>query len=153
MHGQSTGPTGGPTVFFDKSDAALATVVVGSALDNFKASSAGPATAWDGKTAAWAPGTAGTIDALPVGFNHSFLLHAAKAGGITAAVAEWGDLLKAVHGGSAHTKLVDRTLTHIGYQTDNGAMYVFCQGNCSETLLAEVSSLKALGVPMGYMRY
>ena len=146
---RTTGPAGGPTVFFDKGDASLATVVVGSALDNFKASSAGPGTTWDGAEA-WVPGTAGTIEALDAGFKHTFVLHAARRGGITAAVAEWGELLQRAH--KAY-KLTDVTLTNIGYQTDNGAMYVFCRGNCSKTLLDELAELKAAGVPMGYLSF
>ena len=89
LQGYSKGPTGGPTVFFDAADMARHTTVVGSALNNFKASSAGPGTAWDG-TEAWVPGTAGTIQSLPAGFEHIFVLHVGEDGaGITATVAEW----------------------------------------------------------------
>jgi hypothetical protein len=38
----SQGSEGGPTVFFDHSDQLLKTVVIGSALNNFKSTSAGP---------------------------------------------------------------------------------------------------------------
>ena len=50
-------------------------------------------------------------------------------GGITVAIGEWGNLLQAVH---KSYKTADVTLSKIGYQTDNGAFYVFCRGNCSE---------------------
>ena len=113
-----TGPTGGPTVFFDASDPKLATVVVMSPLDNFKAWSAGPGTTWDGTTPAFAPGTAGTITSIPAGFTHTMLLRVGTKGGITATIGEWGMTLQAVH---KTTRMVDLTLTNIGYQTDNGA--------------------------------
>jgi hypothetical protein len=64
----SAGAQGGPTVFFDPADDALATVVVGSALNNFKSTSAGPNKSWK-KNDAWAPGNPGTITSLPAGWN------------------------------------------------------------------------------------
>jgi|EP01046_Picozoa_sp_COSAG06_P015634 hypothetical protein len=146
----SKGPMGGPTVFFDPEDPKLSTVVIGSALDNFKSTSAGPGTTWNGKSA-WAPGTPGTIKSLPAGYTQTFMLHAGSTGGITAAIAEWGGLLQAYH--TAH-KVPDVTLSKIGYQTDNGAYYVFCEtANCSKTLLDAVADLKELGVPMGYLSF
>ena len=53
---------------------------------------------------------------------------------------------------NAH-KVKDVTLTNIGYQTDNGAYYVFCRGNCSDTLLKVKESLDAAGVPIGYLSF
>lgn len=51
-------------------------------------------------------------------------------------------------------KVPDVTLSKIGYQTDNGAYYVFCEtANCSKTLLDAVADLKDLGVPMGYLSF
>lgn len=147
----SKGSQGGPTVFFDKDD--LSTVVVGSALDNFKSTSAGPGTTYDGKTKAWAPGTPGTIKSLPVGYTQTFVLHASQSPGITNAIAEWGGLLQAVHKQTSY-KVPDVTLQKIGYQTDNGAYYVFCRdSNCSKTLLDVVHDLNQLGVPMGYLSF
>jgi len=149
--GVSKGPMGGPTVFFDPDDAELKTVVIGSALDNFKSTSAGPGTTYDGKTKAWAPGTPGTITSLPAGFTQTFVLRAGSGPGITAAIAEWGGLLQAYH---RSYKVADVTLSKIGYQTDNGAYYVFCEtANCSKTLLDAVADLKQLGVPMGYLSF
>lgn len=146
----SKGPQGGPTVFFDPEDAKLETVVIGSALDNFKSSSAGPGTTWNGKSA-WVPGTSGTIKSLPAGYTQTFMLHAGSTSGITAAIAEWGGLLQAYH--KAY-KVPDVTLSKIGYQTDNGAYYVFCEtANCSKTLMDAVADLKELGVPMGYLSF
>ena len=90
----SKGPMGGPTVFFDPQDPKLETVVIGSALDNFKSTSAGPGTTWNGKSA-WVPGTSGTIKSLPAGYTQTFMLHAGSTSGITAAISEWGGLLQA----------------------------------------------------------
>eukprot|EP01052_Picozoa_sp_SAG31_P036586 SAG31_NODE_4592_length_3107_cov_9.144729_4_plen_199_part_00 len=111
----SKGPQGGPTVFFDATDALLKTVVVGSAMDSFKTSSAGPGTCWDGVTKCWAPGTSGTITSLPAGFSQTFMLHVGSGPGITAAIAEWGSLLQKVH---KTYRVPDLTLEKIGYQTD-----------------------------------
>ena len=150
-----TGSTGGPTVFFDGTDAAFKNVVIISPLDHFKAASAGPGTAADGVSPAFAPGTTGTITSIPAGFVHTFVMRAGDAGGVTATVGEWGDMLQAYY---KSWKLVDVTLTNIGYQTDNGAGYVFCRPkppytNCNELLIDELKQLKALGVPMGYLSY
>lgn len=150
-----TGPTGGPTVLFDGSDPSLETVVVLSPLDHFKATSAGPGTTWDGKTPAFAPGTAGTITSIPSGFTQTFVIRAGSTGGITATIGEWGGMLQAVHN---TTRVPDVTLEKIGYQTDNGAAYVFCRStapykDCSQLLIAELAQLKADGVPMGYLSF
>ena len=150
-----TGPTGGPTVFYDPSDASLADVVVLSALNNFKATSAGPGTVWDASKAAFAPGISGTITSLPAGFSQQFVLRAGSKGGITATIGEWGQLLQTFH---STYRTTDITLTNIGYQTDNGAGYVFCRPqppyhNCSQLLIDELKQLKAQGVPMGYLSF
>jgi hypothetical protein len=163
--GQDTyggGPTGGPVVWYDASDSARSTTIIGSPLDNFKATSAGPKTAWDGKTpCVWCPGTPGTITSLPAGHSQAFHLHAGK-GGVTATVGEWGSILQRAHAtynGTSTHKLKDVTLSHVGYQTDNGAYYVFCTAppgadrNCSRSLLDTVALLREQRVPMGYVSY
>ena len=88
----SQGPTGGPTVFYDPEDASLSTVVVGSAANNFKSTSAGPNKSWKGNDA-WSPGTPATIVELPEGWTQSFVMHAGKAGGITATIGSWYEQL------------------------------------------------------------
>ena len=103
-------------MFFDANDDALSLVVVLSPLDNFKASSSGPGSIWDGSQPAWAPGTAGTITSLPPGFEHTFILRAGASPGVTAAIGEWGRTLQAVHRTS---RVADVTLQKIGYETDN----------------------------------
>jgi hypothetical protein len=86
----------------------------------------------------------------------------AGSGGVTATVGEWGTILQRVHAvydSHPTTKLSDITLTNIGYQTDNGAYYVFCtrcpgcDGNCSRALINTVMHLREQGVPMGYVSY
>eukprot|EP00929_Paragymnodinium_shiwhaense_P062134 TRINITY_DN31017_c0_g1_i1.p1 TRINITY_DN31017_c0_g1~~TRINITY_DN31017_c0_g1_i1.p1 ORF type:complete len:815 (-),score=114.77 TRINITY_DN31017_c0_g1_i1:44-2446(-) len=143
----STGPTGGPTVFFNTSD--LSTVVVGSPLNNFKATSAGPGRTFKG-TRAWVPGTPGTIESLPAKWTQSFLLHLGSTKGITAAIDDWGAVLRRSYG---TWKLPDVTLKKIGYQTDNGAYYVICKGNCSDTLLRKAAELRDLGIDLGYVSF
>ncbi len=41
-----------------------------------------------------------------------------------------------------------RMCTQIGYQTDNGAYYCFCSGNCSQKLLDELAYLREAMLPM-----
>ena len=132
----TTGPTGGPVVFFDDE-----TVAVASPLDQFKASSAGPGATWDGRPAVWAPGPPATIDVIPANFSQSFVVTVGSRGGsVVAAVAEWGELLQTYHDAA---NLDDVTLTKVGYQTDNGAMYCFCDdANCSDTLIRKGAELR-----------
>ena len=146
----STGARGGPTVFFDKADPALGIALVGAPLGHWKASSAGenrkPGRA-DEK--AWAPGLSATVTSLPEGFTHGLWL---KAGhGVTATIGAWGEAVRAWRG---TTRAADVTLEKIGYQTDNGAYYVFCStGNCSKTMLDVQSSLLEQGIPLGYLSF
>ena len=65
----SRGLAGGPVVFFDPADphGLSSTVLVGSPLDNFKATSIAAA-AFDGTAATWVPGTGGMITSLDDGF-------------------------------------------------------------------------------------
>jgi len=152
--GYSTGPVGGPTVFFNSSDSMLNTVIIASANNHFKASSSGTGFTWN-NIPAWAPGISGRITSLPTAFTHEWVLHVGATRGITAAMAEWGLHMQTSH--HSH-KVPDLTLTHIGYQTDNGAAYVFpnaCDdpGNCSKTLLDVVESLEEVKVPIAYLSF
>jgi len=115
----STGPQGGPTVFFDKETTdAFPLVVVGSWWGgNWKEFSAGTGETFDGRKA-WAPGTSARIQQLPVGYTQGILLHASTAG-VTGTIGEWGALVQASRP-SKGTKIADVTLSKIGYQTDNG---------------------------------
>jgi hypothetical protein len=137
-----TGSTGGPAVLFNgtaKAAAPGSIVLVGSSTTNFMSWSAGAGRTRKGTKPAWVPGTTGTVTSIPANFTHDLLLHAtpvaanAAAPPITQALYEWGSILRQLHGGA--TKIDDITVSTIGYQTDNGATYCFCQGNCSKTLL------------------
>lgn len=162
IHGFSTGTRGGPTLFYNYSDPFLSTVIVSSHFGgNPKSATAGSGTDWQGHTA-YAPGLSGKITELPKGFRHSHLLYMGSRGGITDTLAEWGKVIQQQQQQSKPNqateqrvhKLEDITLTKIGYQTDNGAMYCFCNDmNCSDTLINEVSSLKDQGIPMGYLSF
>lgn len=131
LRGLSTGPLGGPTVFYDTSDLDLKDVIVGSPWNKnkfLKSFTAGTNQDWRGRPA-WAPGTSARIDDIPANFTQSFILYQAKNGGITSALHEWGKAMQ------SKKKLPDVTLEKIGYQTDNGAAYCFCRdSNCSQTV-------------------
>ena len=173
VHGYSVGPRGGPTVFYDASDSTLSNVIIGSPFHggnenhgggdgdgdgdgddddaHWKTFTAGNKQDWKGLPA-FSPGTSARISSLPKGFRQSYLLYQGN-GGITSTMAEWGDVMKKSRP-SKGNKLKDITLDNIGYQTDNGAMYCFCQDkNCSRTLINEIDSLADLSTPMGYLSF
>jgi len=146
----SRGATGGPTVFYEATG--KTTIIAGPWGGNFKSFSAGDSTAFDGSPALWAAGTAGTIRSLPKGYTQGLLLHYGE-GGITETLGEWGTSLKESRP-SKGKKVPDLTLKKVGYQTDNGAGYCFCEeSNCSAVLINELQSLDQLGVPMGYISF
>eukprot|EP00980_Cylindrotheca_fusiformis_P000349 scaffold91_cov127-Cylindrotheca_fusiformis.AAC.9 len=134
VRGLSTGPLGGPTVFYNASDPDLKVVLVGSPWRNdnpfFKSFTAGTNRDWKGRPA-WAPGTSARIQHIPKGFTQSFILYQSKnGGGITSSLYEWGQAMQLLT-----KKSPDVTLQQIGYQTDNGAAYCFChESNCSQTV-------------------
>ena len=51
------------------------------------------------------------------------LAAAGAAGGATAGVYAWGELIQRYHGMSASRRLPSVTLTDVGYYTDDGAYY------------------------------
>ena len=63
-----------------------------------------------------------------------------------------GRTLPQIRTSEAH-KIKDVTLEKIGYQTDNGAFYCTCTGNCSDKLLRVTSSLSEQGVPLGWLSF
>lgn len=129
--GLSEGPQGGPTVFYKSSYDNSIDAIIGSPwirFRNMKSFTAGTNKDFKGRPA-WAPGTSARIQELPPGYTQSFILY--EGTGITATLHKWGQLMQSVY----PPKLVDITLTNIGYQTDNGAAYCFCkEANCSETV-------------------
>eukprot|EP01060_Flectonema_neradi_P001954 TRINITY_DN1119_c2_g1_i1.p1 TRINITY_DN1119_c2_g1~~TRINITY_DN1119_c2_g1_i1.p1 ORF type:complete len:771 (+),score=173.81 TRINITY_DN1119_c2_g1_i1:44-2314(+) len=146
---QTTGPQGGPTIFFetDEQTKKVNKTVIGSVINNFKSSTAGSGKTWSGKNA-WAPGTTSTLKAVPAGYQHNFIL--IEGEGITETVSEWG---KGMRERYSTKKVDDVTLAKIGYQTDNGAYYVFCSGNCSKTLIDVKESFDQMGIPLGYLSF
>jgi hypothetical protein len=163
VRGFSTGPTGGPTVFFNASDPSLGTVVVASPYNfrrrDFTANltstwntfTAGNGKDWTGNVGAFSPGTTGRITSIPPGFGQSLLLYQGSAGGITATLDEWGITMQASR---QRSTVGDVTLEKIGYQTDNGAMYCFCtSSNCSRILIEEKEYLDSIGIPIGYLSF
>ena len=133
------GLAGGPVVFFDPDDpeGRGSTVVVGSPLDNFKATSQA-SKAFDGSAAAWAPGTAGKITSLDKGYVHRFVVAAPARdpatgnAGVTAAVRAYGLMMQKLHNTTRIAS--DITMTGLQYQTDNGAQYCFCKEDCDTKL-------------------
>ena len=150
QHKLSVGSRGGPAAFYSKTDPSRGLAVVGAPLGHWKASSAGENKRWDG-VSAWAPGISATITSLPSGFSHGLWL---KAGyGITPTIAAWGSSLRKWR---KTTRANDVTIEKIGYQTDNGAYYVFCGrqfANCSKTMLDVKAGLDKQGLKMGYLSY
>ena len=143
---QSRGTQGGPSVFYNAS-AGAPDVVIASPLDNFKSFTAGNGKIYDGSLG-WSPGISGNFTEVPVGHTQSFLFHLGK--GVTNTIGSWGDIMKVVHNA---TKVSDRTIETVGYQTDNGAHYVFCEGNCSATLLEVKKGLGEQGITLGYLSF
>jgi len=145
----SKGATGGPTVFFETDEAQQRVnyTIVASVVNNFKSSTAGAGTTYKGTTA-WAPGTTSTVLSIPAGFSHRFVL--VEGTGITETIGKWGEGMRARY---RTKKVADVTLEKIGYQTDNGAYYVFCRGNCSETLIEVKQYYDSLDIPLGYLSF
>jgi hypothetical protein len=156
MTGQpSTGPKGAPAVFFGNDHA-----VIGSPIGEYGSWSAGPGSSHDGSiTNVWNPGMRGSIQHVPPGHVSSTILYvnsppqAVKPVSITDTMYKWGSFLQAYHSTKSATDMDDVTLRKIGYQTDNGAYFCFCEGNCSDSLLKKVEELKQMQVPMGYLSF
>ena len=156
MAGQpSTGPKGGPAIFFGKDYA-----IVGSPLGEYGSWSAGPGSSHDGSiTDVFNCGMRGAIQNVPAGFVSSTILYVASSldesrlVSVTDAMYKWGSILRNYHNSTSARDMNDVTLTKIGYQTDNGAYFCFCKGNCSDALLKKVDELKEMQVPMGYLSF
>ena len=99
------------------------------------------------------------VIAAPTGFRGeifaswtSFVPHWNGLRDTCLAMHEWGARVRS--SAAAPPKLADPTLERIGYQTDNGAYYVFCRAkNCSATLVDAVATLRAQGLEMGYLSF
>ena len=68
-----------------------------------------------------ASGLLASVEQIPEKFSHPTVLVGGR--GVSSALMDWGDVLLA-KGGKRRTPLdhpTDKSLTHIGYWTDNGA--------------------------------
>ena len=108
----STGPQGGPTVFYNASDPRLKTVVVTSPFfssinennnnggvyrhrrHHFNEFTAGNNKDWSGKISAFSPGMSGRLKRVPPGSSQSIILYEGSNGGITATLEEWGTIMQ-----------------------------------------------------------
>jgi len=139
------GTQGGPYMFYN--DSVSGPCFIASATNNFLVTSRSKVS-FDGSDASWAPGIAGTAQSLPAKFSHSFIV--VVGNGITDTVYKWGQILQKAY--KAY-KIEDLTLTHIGYQTDNGAQYCFCRSDCNNVLLNVTSTLSKQGIQLGYLSF
>ena len=153
----STGPKGGPTVLFGDYHA-----VVGSPIGEYGSWSAGTGSSHDGSIRdVWNPGIRGAIENVPPGFVSStiFFVNSAPESSepvsITDSMYKWGTIMRRYmyHNSTLAKDMDDITLQKIGYQTDNGAYYCFCKGNCSHSLLAKVDELRQMQAPVGYLSF
>jgi len=112
-------------------------------------SSAVSATFWNGSDDGIGFGLSGMVETLPKDFTHEFMIYHGSEG-LTSTVYEWGDLLQKAY---KLNRSADITVDKIGYQTDNGAMYCFCNHLCDETLLNETDYLHSIGIDYGYMSF
>ena len=126
--------------------------------------SAGAGSSHDGRISnLWNPGIPLSIKSLPAGWSSSTILHITATTinntntnpprpsdvGITEALHSWGDIMRS----RTTPNNQDVTLRKIGYQTDNGAFYCFCKGNCSDILIQKVQELRQQQIPMGYLSF
>eukprot|EP01060_Flectonema_neradi_P028342 TRINITY_DN3809_c0_g1_i4.p1 TRINITY_DN3809_c0_g1~~TRINITY_DN3809_c0_g1_i4.p1 ORF type:complete len:713 (+),score=144.30 TRINITY_DN3809_c0_g1_i4:179-2317(+) len=143
------GPMSGPTVFYnDSTSAASGIAFIASSLNWFKAFGEVPAT-YSGMPA-FVPGTSGTFESLPAGFNQTFIFYGGYGMGFTKAMSSWGSLMQKWY---RTNKMRDITIDTLSYQTDNGAQYCNCHSDCSNKLISTVNNLHKQKVPLGFVSY
>ncbi|KAG7340586.1 hypothetical protein IV203_024129 [Nitzschia inconspicua] len=168
VRGLSTGPRGGPTVFYNAASS-LETVIIGSSMGSrtllnknssgliyWNTFTAGNHYDWSRSKTSFSPGVSGRISSLPRSFQHSYMLFEGVQGsGITATMNDWGSIMQQyANVDGKFTKMSDVTLEKIGIQTDNGAFYCFCrEQNCSNVLLQNKKYLDDIGIPVGYLSF
>jgi hypothetical protein len=151
--GRTFGFAGGPTVFYSND---TSKVVVAAPLQHFKPTSESDKL-WSGEAAAWVPGLGGTVESVPAGFVHSFVLFAKRLPptepsqpAITETMYEWGKMMQARY---KTRRIADITVEKLSYQTDNGAQYCFCSEGCDTKLLSMESYLKSIDVPVAWLSF
>ena len=105
----------------------------------------------------YAMGLSASIPSIPPNYSYSVVFTASGAKGATAAMYEWGSLMKAYHK-TARSPSV--TLTDIGYYTDDGAYYYVWEAfgiparpwPAEEGLIKVKEQLHRSGVPVAYMQ-
>ena len=139
---------GVPLVIYNGQNASLPMMVM-SPLEQAKAQHMATSTTGVGT------GVKGTVDAIPAGWTHTFLLSASL--GIRDGMMAWGDRLLALRGGKRRPSLY-RDVTHstIGFWTDNGGYYHYDTGSSRsyEQVLPEVKAYHdQIGVPFGHWQF
>lgn len=127
----------GPVALFD---ASYRTLVI-SPLDNFKNA---VHTLRNSASPAWETGVSSEVISLPRGFVHRTIV--VLGSGVTSAMAEWGSLLRRIHG-TRRSNEEDPVVNYLSYWTDNGAYYYGDQWNqaggggdvCNETAMVAVA--------------
>lgn len=151
IHDYSVGSKGGPVAFYDESD--LYRIIVASPLlgSSFKSFTAGNNRDFQGREGYYSPGTSARIRSLPENYTQSVMLYqTAPESGMVGGLLEWGRVMQKASG--LESRLPDILLQKVGYQTDNGAYYCFCEEeDCSKTLLDVMDSLRGVGI--GYLSF
>ena len=159
----STGVRGGPCVLFQRNNPAHGTSVILSALDHFLVTTqiteyptilvepSSTSSYFENSELVWGASTAGSIDILPQGYSHSFVIVFSQDG-VTDTVAKWGEFLRNYY--NLKERMSDLTIQTLGYQTDEGAQYCHCEENCDTALLEVMGNLRwNHQVPIRYLSY
>ena len=149
----ASGTTSGPHVYINgQAPVDEADVIIMSYFDHFMSSSQTDVR-YNGMHADWIPGISQSVTSLPTNFSQTFIIYYGNRG-LTQAMYDWGQLMQSTHSPTGKlVRMPDPTLEYLGYQTDNGAMYCFCRGNCIDTLLDEKAYLDSIKVPIQYLSH
>lgn len=139
---------GVPLVIYDRKNTSLPMMVM-SPLHQAKAQHMATSPSMVGT------GIKGTVDHIPAGWSHTFLLSAGV--GIRDGMMAWGDRLLALKGGKRRADLYrDTTHSTIGFWTDNGGYYHYNTGSSLsyEQVLPQVKAYHdQIGVPFGHWQF
>ncbi len=136
-------PTSGPIVLYNDD---LAVMII-SPLDNFLESMTEPV---EGE---WRCGFGGLIEKIPAGSVHKVLV--VTGHGINDTMSKWGDIIRKWHNRERTDPYAGIGISHLGYYTDNGAMYYYKTApdmNYHETLIAVKEDADRRDIPFGYFQ-
>jgi hypothetical protein len=136
-------PTSGPIILYTDD----LSVMIISPLDNFLESMTAPV---DGE---WRCGFGGLIEKVPAGTVHKVVV--VTGHGINDTMFKWGDVIRKWHNHERSDPYAGIGISHLGYYTDNGAMYYYktAEGmNYHETLIAVKEDADRRGIPFGYFQ-